>query len=88
MVGFTANERTRFAGIDSSPFSSQKPKGPWSSPGPGELQVTASSNKTCVTVCEWGLEKMDKYSPFDAGLMMCCSPKLSLFSKQKVLLKK
>lgn len=48
----------------------------------------ASSNKICISICDWRLEKVDTDSPFDVGLMMVatlichCFPNRKCFSRR------
>lgn len=56
--------------------------------GPDELPGTCSSNRICITICEWRLEKINSVFSFNVSLMGCCFTNLSQFSKHVVLLKK
>lgn len=56
--------------------------------GPDELQVLFSSNKICITVCEWRLEKINNISSLDIGLMIVATQNCHCFPKRKCFSRK
>lgn len=48
---------------------------------PGNCRLPAGSNKISITTWEWRLGKINNVCSLDVDLLMCCYPKLSLFSQ-------
>lgn len=85
LVGSTAHELTSFVDtVDPSPVSSQRQKGPWSSPGPDELQGSCQFQQNLHFNLWLEIGEGGQWLSIWCG----CYPNLSLFSKQEVLLKK